>query len=263
MNKRKDIMDEFYSNHNEDVRLIKSYHGQLEYFTTMTYIHKFLKPNMKVLEIGAGTGRYLVTLAKECLEVTAIEYVEKNVEVLKQNSRELNNLFAFQGDAVNLEKFCDNTFDMVLSLGPLYHLYSREEQGRAIDEAIRVAKEDGIIMFAYIPVSSFIFGSYMNGNLKYGLSQNFDENFNVLHFPEQKFTGFDINEFELMLKNKNIEKLNSLTTDGILSIVENTKDFKMSNEDFELFKTYHLHICEKPEMQGMANHMLYICKKIK
>ena len=37
MNKRKDIMDEFYSNHNEDVRLIKSYHGQLEYFTTITY----------------------------------------------------------------------------------------------------------------------------------------------------------------------------------------------------------------------------------
>ena len=100
-----------------------------------------------------------------------------------------------------MEKFCDNTFDMVLSLGPLYHLYSREEQERAIDEAIRVTKENGIIMFAYIPVSSFIFGSYMNGNLKYGLSQNFDENFNV------KFSTYAVPMKILMFyifQNKNL-----------------------------------------------------------
>ena len=46
----------FYSNYDEEGRLL-SKHGQVEYLTTMRYIEKYLRPGMRVLEIGAGTGR--------------------------------------------------------------------------------------------------------------------------------------------------------------------------------------------------------------
>ena len=117
---RAKIIDEFYSSISEDVRLEKSRQGQLEYFVTMNYIHKFLKPGDRVLEIGAGTGRYSVALAKEGYKVSSIELVESNLDKLKKNARGLDNIEAYQGDALDLSRFADNCFDVTLSFGPMY-----------------------------------------------------------------------------------------------------------------------------------------------
>ena len=84
MSKRIEIVSSFYNVIDEDSRLNTSCQGQLEYVTTMNYIHRYAKPEAKILEIGAGTGRYSIALAKEGYKVTAIELVEKNLEVLKE-----------------------------------------------------------------------------------------------------------------------------------------------------------------------------------
>lgn len=56
-------------------------HGRLEYTTTMNYIHRFCAKNSKILEIGAGTGRYSIALVKEGMNVTAVELVDKNWKI--------------------------------------------------------------------------------------------------------------------------------------------------------------------------------------
>ena len=109
---RLEIVNSFYSGINEDTRLSRTRHGQLEYFTTMNYIRRFANDGAKILEIGAGTGRQSIALAKEGYEVTAIELVEHNLDVLKNNSKELKNIQSFQGDALNLDRFSDNEFDI-------------------------------------------------------------------------------------------------------------------------------------------------------
>ena len=86
MSKRIEIVSSFYDDIDEDSRLNTSRHGQLEYATTMEYIHRYAKLGAKVLEIGAGTGRYSIALAREGYNVTAIELVESNLEVLRKNS---------------------------------------------------------------------------------------------------------------------------------------------------------------------------------
>lgn len=53
----------YYETHDEDARL-RSRSGQVEYLTTMRYIDKYLKPGMRILEIGAATGRYSHALAR-------------------------------------------------------------------------------------------------------------------------------------------------------------------------------------------------------
>ena len=53
----------YYETHDEDGRLL-SRTGQIEFLTTMRYIEKYLKPGMRILEIGAATGRYSHTLAR-------------------------------------------------------------------------------------------------------------------------------------------------------------------------------------------------------
>ena len=76
MSTRTEIVSSFYDQADEDSRLRRSRHGQLEYAVTMHYIHRFAGPGSGVLEIGAGTGRYSVALAREGMDVTAVELVE-------------------------------------------------------------------------------------------------------------------------------------------------------------------------------------------
>ncbi|EMB24954.1 hypothetical protein HMPREF9723_00185 [Treponema denticola OTK] len=101
MSKRIEILRLFYDDIDEDSRLNISRQGQLEYLTTMNYIHCYAKAGAKILEIGAGTGRYSIALAKEGYNVTAVELVESNLEVLKNNSTGIENIISYQGDALN------------------------------------------------------------------------------------------------------------------------------------------------------------------
>lgn len=258
---REKMIANFYNQYNEDIRLIKSRHGQLEYATTMYYIHKFVVPNSEIVEIGAGTGRYAVALAKEGHNVTAVELVDKNLEVLKSNAAGLNNITAFKADAVDLSELSDDTFDLTLSLGPFYHLYTKEDVGKAIDEALRITKKGGIIMCAFLSIYAIMDSNYMYGRWQDGLKENFDEKFNVRHFKEQLFTGYDICEFEALFKNKNVEYITTVGLDGSIEALEDRQDFSFTDEDFNSYIKWHLNFAEKRELLGRNNHLLLICRK--
>lgn len=261
MSKRIEFVNMFYNEIDEEARLGRSRHGQLEYQTTMNYIKRFAKDEARILEIGAGTGRYSIDLAKEGYDVTAVELVEHNLEILKKNSSDLKNIQAFQGDALDLSRFEDESFDITLVFGPLYHLYDKEDVHRAIDEAIRVTKKDGIILAAFLSVYAILFDNYLNGSLVTGLKENFDAEYKVKHFEEQLFTGYDIPEFEQLFDEKSVQYITTIAVDSVLELAEGRSDFAMSDEEFEAFTTYHLATCEKRELLGCSSHLLYICKK--
>jgi len=261
MSRRVEIVNSFYDRIDEDVRLNSSRQGQLEYATTMEYIHRYAKSGEKVLEIGAGTGRYSIALAKEGYEVKAIELVESNLEVLRKNSSGMKNIDSYQGDALHLDRFGENEFDITLLLGPMYHLYDKEHVHKAIEEAIRVTKRDGIILVAFLSVYAIMNNNYLNGTFAAGMKENFDENYYVKHFEEQLFTGYDIAEFEQLFEPHKVQYLTTVAVDNILELAEGRADFKMSEDEFELFKKYHLAVCEKRELLGSASHLLYVCRK--
>ena len=102
---REEIVENFYNQYEEENRLEKSFQGKLEFKTTMSYIHRFAKKGNRILEIGAGTGKYSIALAKENFDVTAVELVEKNCNILKEKKGELQNIEIFKGDASHPPKF--------------------------------------------------------------------------------------------------------------------------------------------------------------
>lgn len=260
---RAEIINSIYSQYDEQTRLARSRHGQLEYLTTMHYIHRWVPKGAKVLEVGAGTGRYSIDLANEGYEVTALELVEHNLALLRENAAGLRNIVSCQGDATDLGAFADGSFDAVLVLGPMYHLYEKAEQHRALDEAIRVTKPGGIVMAAFISVYEILYVNYLSGNFRAGMEENYDEDYKVRHFKEQVFTGFDIEEFEKLFAGKPVKKITLAGTDSVLELAERTRDFQMSDEDFALFARYHLETCEKRELLGSQTHILYIARKDK
>ena len=260
---RIEMINDFYGQTNEDDRLSRSRHGQLEYRITMDYIHRFLKKGDRVLEIGAGTGRYSVALAKEGFRVSALELVESNLKKLKENAGDLQNLSAFRGDALDLGRFRDGSFDVTLLFGPMYHLYEKADQHRALDEAIRVTKPGGTLLVAFLSAHAIICTNYLYRwwPTVQGIRENFDGDYHVRHFPEQLFTGFDICEFEDLFAQKAVDHITTAAVDNVLEIAERREDFSMTDADFEAFADYQLHICEKREMLGNSSHLLYICKK--
>lgn len=142
-------LNDFYNHYDEDSRLLFQ-HGSVEFLTTMRYIEKYLKHGDKVLEIGAGTGRYSHALARRGHPVDAVELVAHNIEVFRQNTRPGESVTIAQGNALDLSAFADNAYDVTLLLGPLYHLYTQDDKRRALREAIRVTKPGGVVFAAYV-----------------------------------------------------------------------------------------------------------------
>ena len=109
-------LEEYYNKFNEDKRL-NSRHGQVEYLTSMKYIHEYLdwiarntrkeKSQIRILDIVAGTGRYSIALAEEGYDVSAVELVKHNLGRLKAKSGLVR---AYQGNALRLKRFRDEEF---------------------------------------------------------------------------------------------------------------------------------------------------------
>lgn len=265
MDKRTEIVESFYGDGREEDRLTRSRHGQMEYLTTLSCIDRYAPEPCDVLELGAGAGAYSLTLAREGYGVTALELVDKNVEMLRRKAEGVPTLTVLQGDALDLSRFGDDSFDLTLCLGPLYHIYDRGDMDRALDEAIRVTRPGGVLLAAFLSVHAILYANYLQApphTFRAGLAENFEGDLtSVRHFPEQCFTGFTVAEFESLFAHRPVSHLATVSTDGGLEIAEGRADFHLSDEDFKAFAAYHLRHCQDRELLGLSNHLLYCCKK--
>ena len=140
---------DYYNSYNEDERT-KSRHGSVEFTTNMKYIRAYVPQGGKILDVGAGTGVYSMALAMDGYDVHAVELVEHNIEVFRENLKACGaEIPVEQGNALDLSRFADESFDAVLLFGPLYHLYTKEDKLTVLREAKRIVKPGGRIFAAY------------------------------------------------------------------------------------------------------------------
>ena len=260
INKYKNIIINKYNEYDEETRLIKDRGHHVEYLTTMRYIQKFLKPNAKILEIGAATGRYSIALAEMGYDVMAVDLTPKNVEIMKAKSRHLKNFNCMAADALDLSVFADKTFDIVLNLGPMYHLFNQKDKQRAVDETIRVTKKGGICMFAYIPCAALMAGYGLRHQGAARLVDIMDKKGRFKDVPEEVFNAFYIEDFKKLFAQTNTKYLTNVASDGISYIMREWLE-QLSDKDYEAFLKWHFLTCERLDQQGYSCHLLYICKK--
>jgi ubiquinone/menaquinone biosynthesis C-methylase UbiE len=102
------------------------------------------KSSKKILEVGAGTGRFSTLLANRGHDVTCLDQSEEMLDIIKAKSKKRNlNISLIKGDAFKLP-FEDNTFDSCFSIRVLWHFSNPED---LIKEMIRVTKKEGTIVF--------------------------------------------------------------------------------------------------------------------
>ena len=260
MEKVDKILKTYYNQYEEENRFKKSNHNRLEFITTTKYIEKYLKKKDKILEVGAGPGAYSLYYAKRGYDVTAVELVEKNIEKLKQGIEKNMNIKVHQGNAVDLSLFADETFDKTLVLGPMYHLFTREEQEKAIAEAVRVTKKGGLIYFAYITNDAVVLRALLMEHKLLEYRKKHDKEFKLDNSPEEVFYLFLIKDFEELMKDTNTICLHEVATDGIAQAMQMYIDH-LSEAEFEEWIKYHLATCERKDLMGYSSHVLHICQK--
>ncbi len=259
---RKEALKNYYETHDEDSRL-RSRHGTVEFLTTVKYIEKYLKPGMKIIEIGAGTGVYSHYFAQHGYDVDAVEIMEHNIEVFKKNTQPNETVTVTQGDAIDLKGFPDGAYDITLLLGPMYHLYTEEDKLSALREAIRVTKKGGAVFAAYcnndMTAYGFLFGK--EGIKDDSLHDLIDfQTFKLSSTPKEVFTLYRKEDVDGLMSNFSVTRLHYVGVDMLTRFIKEAVD-EMDDKTFEIYLKYHFSICERPDMAGATYHMLDIFRK--
>ncbi len=256
-------LEEYYNNYDEEGRLL-SRHGQVEYLTTMRYIKECLEGLLDpaILEVGAGTGRYSVTLGRQGLRVTAVELIEHNLEILRSKLDGTEPVTAIQGNALDLSLFPDNTFDLTMLLGPMYHLYTKEDKLRALSEAVRVTKAGGHILVAYCmndpTVIQYVFGL---NHLREVMELNMlTSDWHCISEPKDLFEMVRTEEIAGLDSALPVKRIKLVAADGATNYMREYID-AMDDETFGRWMEYHFVICERKDLIGASHHTLDILRK--
>ena len=255
-----DDIYEFYRENDEDIRLKRAKVNNMEFLTTMKYIEQVCVPESKILDACAGTGVYAFHLANNGFKVVAGDLVDSNVEKMI-NLQELNPVLGeiYTGSTIDLSKFKDEGFDVVLNLGSFYHLISKEDRIKSIQECLRVLKPNGIYFMAYL-------NRYAN-IIKY--REQITDNFQMFeNYLEKGYTNEDSlfyasspEEIELVMSEFGIEQLHNIATDGLKFVIRDTVN-EFSDGEFDRWMNYHYKTCEVRSLLGYSEHCLYVGRKL-
>ncbi len=255
-------LTEFYTNYDEEGRLL-SKHGSVEFLTTMRYIEKYLRPGMRILEIGAATGRYSHALARMGYRVDAVELVQHNIDIFKSLTQPGEKITIRQGDARDLYFLCDESYDLVLLLGPMYHLFTEADQQKALAEALRVTKTGGILMAAYCgneaTMVQYCFGRGMLREEKYQKLVD-SVTFKAASDPMELFQLYRREDIDQLMSDFATQRLHYVGTDMATNYMRDVID-AMEDAFFETYLRYHFAICERPDCVGVSHHILDIHRK--
>jgi ubiquinone/menaquinone biosynthesis C-methylase UbiE len=155
------IINHYENINNEHIR----HEGNpVEKLRTQEIISRYIQsPSEKILDVGGGTGIYSFWLHDLGHELHMVDIVPTHVEQAKKiavsSERQLGSILLGDARQLNYE---DGYFDMVLMLGPLYHLTEAEDRQKALKEAKRVLKPGGVILGAGITQFATLYDGYFH-----------------------------------------------------------------------------------------------------
>ena len=264
---------DFYNNGAEIGRLERGL-GIVEFHRTKEILARYIDKGKVIYDIGGGIGMYAAWLTKKGNEVHLIELAENAVEYAKANMMQDCHFIAETGNALQINR-PDESADVVLLMGPQYHLRDRGERLQSLREAFRVLKKGGLLVAAGISK----FSSMTWGLSVYGEKNNFIDDpvfFNMIkgemttgnHIRPKEYPKFIAEAFfttseemksEIAEAGFAVEK--AIAVEGCIWFTPHLQE-KWEDEASRERLLDIVRITEsEPEMMGMSPHFLVVAKK--
>jgi 2-polyprenyl-3-methyl-5-hydroxy-6-metoxy-1,4-benzoquinol methylase len=258
---------ESYKNYKEEDRLTSNNARKIEFITTIRAFENIFPKTAKILDCAAGTGIYAFYLAEKGYDVTATDITPRHIQYIDNELKEKP--YKMQTailDAIDLNIFENETFDIVLNMGPFYHLIGMEQREKCIQECLRVLKKDGLLATTYISRYS-VFPYVSTSDSKYlteKLSKQLFETGILKHddpncfWTDTYYASPD--EMEKYYNKNSIEILDHFAQDGISPILKTAVD-NWNETQFNIWCDYHYLSCREKSTIGASSHGMIIGRK--
>lgn len=262
----------YYSVFNEDERLSNSPSGRLEYENTVKILRKHLPESGTILDLGGATGVYSFPLAQAGYKVYLADLSEALINKAREKVQRTGckNLISCDVvNAVDLSIYKDNSFDVVLVMGPMYHLLEESERIACVKEVNRVLKTGGTVFAAFLPYLSGSIGVVDRfwGHPEQVNRENLKEVFASGRFKNARNSGFQegyypsSDEFVKLFSDEGFEKISLRSIRGfgyererMIYASENTE---MIKEIMDIIDR----TSEMKEIVETCGHAMYVGRK--
>lgn len=256
-----------YENYHEENRLTTNNARRIEYLTTVRIMDEFIGSGLEILDCAAGTGIYSFYLAEKGNQITATDITPRHIDIINdilcKKSYQMKTAVL---DATDMSVFADNSFDVVLNMGPFYHLLTEEQRNKCMSESLRVLKDGGLIFTAYIP-RFYLYQMIALSNPDY-LDKDFAKQITetgILRHDDEKCFWTDTyystkSEMEDLYMKNNVQVIDHFAQDGLTPLFTSKVD-SWTEEEFNVWCDYHYNVCREESMLGASNHVMIVGRK--
>lgn len=263
---RKHIV-ESYTHSREEDRLSTNNARKIEFLTTVKALNHLISGQKSILDCAAGTGVYAFYFAQRGHAVTATDLTPRHIKVirslLKGKPYQMETAVL---DAADMRVFSDESFDVVLNMGPFYHLVESSDREKCMKECLRVLKKGGLLVTAYIPrYYVFQYVAMQNPDLlDAGLAEQIIRTGQLRHDDEKCFwtdTYYSTcEEMEQLYGRHGVKIIDHFAQDGATAHFSERVD-RWDEAQFQVWCDYHYSVCRERSLLGASNHVVIVGQK--
>lgn len=217
------------------------------------FLERFVRTGDRVLDAGAGPGRFALELVRLGADVVALDISPGQLDLLRQRLPEVE---AVVGDIVDLSRFTDDSFDVSVCYGgPLSYVLDQAEEATA--ELVRVTRSGGHVLVSVMSIGGTIF-HYLNDILDLARRDGVDVQEEIVrsgflpqapdygHLPMHLYRS---SELETLLSRHG-----EVVAVAAAGLIPNPRSD--DPETAALIRRLEAELCEEPGLVGGGQHLL-------
>ena len=243
----------------------------VELLITQRWLGRVAKAGDLVAEIGVGGGHYTEFLARQGCRLHLVDVSARLLDAVAKRLCERGLGDALAGShhtsGARLEGLQSEGFDLVLLLGPLYHLRSLRERQCSVEESARILRKGGTLLAAGINRLSYLrdllrmkFGS-VSERVAFHQQYLREGNLDPEHAPPIGWAHLTTAEEFVALFEENFERRAFLGVESFATMYQKTFN-ELSAAESELWLDLIEETGMTPEGIGQSDHFLFVGRKL-